>query len=101
MDMTYAPYVPALTGQDARAFRQCARVFQHAQAYRLTVPWGLDRIDAVLDLLERDLFAPLAATPLPTQSLRGRHPVFEIGRDSQSRHNESWRSIPGLRCCLK
>jgi hypothetical protein len=65
MDMTYAPYVPALTGQNARAFRQCARVFQHAQAYRLTVPWGLDRIDAVLDLLERDLFAPLAVTPLP------------------------------------
>ena len=64
MDMTYAPYVLALTGQDARAFRQCARVFQHAQAYRLTVPWSLDRIDSVLDLLERDLF-PAIPKPLP------------------------------------
>ena len=58
MDMTYAPYIPALTGQDARAFLQCARVFQHAQAYRLTVPWDINRIDATRDLLERDLFAP-------------------------------------------
>ncbi len=65
MDMTYAPFVPALTGQDVRAFRQCTRVFQHAHAYRLTVPWELDRIDATLDLLERDLFAPLAVAPLP------------------------------------
>jgi hypothetical protein len=68
MDMTYAPYVLALTGQDARAFRQCARVFQHAQAYRLTVPWDLNRIDSVLDLLEREVFAPLAAAP-PAPSL--------------------------------
>jgi energy-coupling factor transporter ATP-binding protein EcfA2 len=59
MNMTYAPYIPALSGQDARAFRQCARVFQHAQAYRLTIPWGLDRVDQTLDLLERDLFRPL------------------------------------------
>jgi hypothetical protein len=58
MNMTYAPYIPALSGQDARAFRQCARVFRHAQAYRLIIPWGLDRIDQVLDLLERDLFRP-------------------------------------------
>ena len=59
MNMTYAPYIPALSGQDARAFRQCARVFQHAQAYRLIVPWGLDRVDQTLDLLERDLFGLL------------------------------------------
>ena len=57
--MTYAAYVPALSGQDPRVFRQCARLFQRAQAYRLTVPWDLTRLDAVLDLLDRELFAPL------------------------------------------
>jgi hypothetical protein len=57
MDMTYAAYVPGLTGQQSRVFRQCARVFEHARAYRLTVPWGLDRIDAVLDLLEREILS--------------------------------------------
>src|ERR1019366_4281011 len=41
MDMTYAAYVPALTGQQSRVFRQCARVFEHARGYRLTVSWGL------------------------------------------------------------
>ena len=62
MDQTYIAYVPTLMGQQARIFRQCARVFQHAEAFRLTVPWSLDRIDDVLDLLERELlhsaFAP-------------------------------------------
>ena len=52
MQMTYAGYVPALAGQQSRIFQQCAQVFQHAQAWRLTVPWGLDRMDLVLDLLE-------------------------------------------------
>lgn len=59
MDMIYAAYVPLLTGQQTRVFRQCARVFDHARAFRLTVPWGLDRIDSVLDLLEREIFIPL------------------------------------------
>lgn len=59
MDMTYAAYVPALTGQDPRVFRQCARLFQHAKAFCLTVPWDLARLDAVLDLLDRDIFAAL------------------------------------------
>jgi hypothetical protein len=62
MDQTYVAYVPTLMGQQARIFRQCARIFQHAEAFRLTVPWSLDRIDDVLDLLERELlhsaFAP-------------------------------------------
>ena len=60
MDMTYVGYVPALAGQQSTIFRQCARVFQHAHAWRLTVPWGLDRMDSVLDLLERDIFNTIA-----------------------------------------
>jgi hypothetical protein len=56
MEMTYAGYVPALAGQQSRVFRQCAQVFQHAQAWRLNVPWGLDRMDSVLDLIESNIF---------------------------------------------
>jgi hypothetical protein len=55
MDQTYVAYVPMLMGEQARIFRQCAHVFQHAEAFRLTIPWSLDRIDMVLDLLEREL----------------------------------------------
>lgn len=58
MDMTYVSYVPALAGLYPRVFRHCARAFQDAQAFRLTVPWGLDRIGAVMDLLERDILNP-------------------------------------------
>jgi hypothetical protein len=58
MDQTYVAYIPALMGQQARIFRQCAAVFRHAQAFRLTRPWSLDRTDAVLDLLERELLRP-------------------------------------------
>jgi hypothetical protein len=60
MDMTYVGYVPALAGQQSALFQQCAHVFRHAQAWRLTVPWGLDRMDSVLDLLERDIFNRIA-----------------------------------------
>lgn len=56
MKMTYVFYVPILTGQQSRVFQQCARVFQHAQAWRLTVPWDLARMDSVLDLLEKEFF---------------------------------------------
>jgi hypothetical protein len=61
MDMTYASYVPHLMGQDARVFRQCARVFEQARAYRLIVPWDLTRLDDTLDLLEAKIFVPLSA----------------------------------------
>jgi hypothetical protein len=57
MDLTYAVYIPVLTGQQPRLFRDCAAVFRHAKAYRLTRPWSLDRTDDVLDLLERELLA--------------------------------------------
>ncbi len=56
MELTYAGYVPTLAGQKSRIFRQCAQVFQHSQAWRLTVPWGLDHMESVLDLLEQSSF---------------------------------------------
>jgi hypothetical protein len=55
MDMTYVGYVPALAGQQPRIFQQCARVLQNAQAWRLTVPWGLERMNSVLDLVEKEI----------------------------------------------
>jgi hypothetical protein len=58
MDQTYVAYIPTLMGQQARIFRQCAAVFRHAQAFRLTRPWSLDRTGDVLDLLERELLRP-------------------------------------------
>lgn len=55
MDMAYAVYIPALTGQQPKLFRECAGVLRHARAYRLTRSWKLERNDEVLDLLEREL----------------------------------------------
>ena len=57
MKLTYAGYVPALAGQKSRVFRQCARVLQQAKAWRLIVPWGLDRMEAVLDQLDAVIFS--------------------------------------------
>jgi hypothetical protein len=62
MELTYAGYVPTLAGQRSRIFQQCARVFREARAWRLTVPWGLDRMESVLDLLESDLFKASATS---------------------------------------
>lgn len=56
MELTYAGYVPVLAGQKSRLFQQCARIMQRAKAWRLTVPWGLDRMESVLDLLDREIF---------------------------------------------
>ncbi len=61
MEMTYAGYVPALAGQQSRVFQQCAQVLQHAQAWRLTVPWDLDRMDSVLDLLESNILRSIGS----------------------------------------
>jgi hypothetical protein len=52
MELTYAGYVPESSGHKGRLFQQCAHALQGAQAFRLTVPWSLDHIDATLDLLE-------------------------------------------------
>jgi hypothetical protein len=61
MDTVYAAYVPAMIGQQPRVFQICARVFREAQAYRLTIPWGLEHIEAVLDLLEHEIIPSIAA----------------------------------------
>jgi hypothetical protein len=58
MDFTYAAYLPLLTGQQSRIFRQAGQTFTHAQAYRLTLPWGLAHLDATLNLLDREIFKP-------------------------------------------
>jgi hypothetical protein len=64
MEMTYAGYVPALGGHKSRLFQQCAHVFRNTLAFRLEIPWGLDRMESVLDLLESDIFVS-AAKPQP------------------------------------
>ena len=55
MTHTYLAYVPALTGKQPENFRQCARALEGARGFRLVAPWGFDRLDAVLDLLEREI----------------------------------------------
>ena len=62
MDMAYALYIPVMTLQQARLFRECAGVFRYGRAYRLTRPWSLDRTDEVLDLLERGLAEDVRVT---------------------------------------
>jgi hypothetical protein len=57
MDMTYAVYIPVLSGQQPRLFRDCAALLGKAEAYRLTRPWSLERTDEVLDLLEREVLS--------------------------------------------
>jgi hypothetical protein len=59
MDMTYVGYVPALAGGQSTLFKQCAGVLRHAQAWRLRVPWDLNRMGSVLDLLEKEFFHSL------------------------------------------
>jgi hypothetical protein len=61
MEMTYAGYVPESSGNRGRLFQQCARALQGAQPWRLTVPWSLDRMDSVLDLLETTLLSGRSA----------------------------------------
>ncbi|HEX9198329.1 MAG TPA: hypothetical protein VF865_02130 [Acidobacteriaceae bacterium] len=74
MEMVYVRYVPALAGQQSRVFERCARVFRHAQAWRLTVPWDLERMESVLDLVEREIFTsthiagPLSVSPASSRS---------------------------------
>lgn len=62
MDMAYALYIPVMTQQQARLFRECAGVFRHGRAYRLTRPWSLERTDEVLDVLERGLAENVGVT---------------------------------------
>ena len=57
MQMTYLAYVAELTGTQARLFQQCARALIGVRGFRLIVPWGWENVDAVLDLLEKQLFS--------------------------------------------
>ena len=57
MRMTYLAYVVELTHGEAKLFQRCARVASEGKGYRLVVPWGLEHMDDVLNLLERELFS--------------------------------------------
>jgi hypothetical protein len=60
MKLTYLGYITELTGSHARVFRQCARVLAGAVGYRLTVPWGFEEMDGVLELVEWELLGGAA-----------------------------------------
>ena len=62
MKLTYLGYITELTGSHARVFRQCARVLAGANGYRLTVPWGFEEMEGVLELLEQDLLGAVPET---------------------------------------
>ena len=51
MELTYLAYIPALNGEERRLFAQCGRALGQARAYRLEMPWELERMDEVLDTL--------------------------------------------------
>ncbi len=51
MELTYLAYIPALNGEQRRLFAQCGRALGQARAYRLEMPWELERMDEVLDTL--------------------------------------------------
>ena len=51
MELTYLAYIPALNGEERRIFAQCGRALGQARAFRLEMPWALERMDEVLDTL--------------------------------------------------
>jgi hypothetical protein len=59
--LTYLGYITELTGSHARVFRQCAEALAAARAYRLTAPWGLERMEDVLDVIEAELLKTASA----------------------------------------
>ena len=58
MDMTYLNYVSQLTHAEPELFLRCARVLSTAHGYRLTVPWNLNAMESVIDLIESRLLKP-------------------------------------------
>jgi hypothetical protein len=58
MDMTYLNYVNQLTHAEPELFLRCARILSTARGYRLTIPWNLDQMDSVIDLIESRLLKP-------------------------------------------
>ena len=63
MQKTYLAYVVELTNGHAKLFQQCAHALADARGFRLVVPWGLENMDDVLNLLDQRLFGKL---PPPT-----------------------------------
>ena len=55
MEQVYLAYVPALNGEERRLFAQCGRALGQARAYRLELPWDLERMDEVLGVLGAEL----------------------------------------------
>ncbi len=51
MELTYLAYIPAMNGEERRLFAQCGQALRQARAYRLEMPWALERMDEVLDTL--------------------------------------------------
>jgi hypothetical protein len=50
---TYRPEYLPLLGRHAEHFRQCGSLIRDVAVSRLVRPWGLDRMQATLDLLLR------------------------------------------------
>ena len=57
MRMTYLAYVVELNHDEARLFQRCAQIVSEAKGFRLIAPWGLDHMNAVLDLLQTGLLS--------------------------------------------
>jgi len=61
MRFTYLEDRVDLADYRPRIFHQCAKVLEQACGYRLIVPWGFDRMDAVLDLVQQTILTPATA----------------------------------------
>lgn len=61
MNMTYLPQLVAVTEEREALFRRCAQIAGQVKGVRLIAPLGWDRMEEVLDLIERDLLRPMRA----------------------------------------
>jgi hypothetical protein len=55
MNFTHQAYLLEATGQQHQSFMRSSRIAEQAKAYRLLRPWGLEHLEATLDLLENFL----------------------------------------------
>ena len=59
MAMVYMRYLVEANGSRTHVFQQCAQILSEgARGFRLTVPWGFEQMDSVLDLLEEAILRP-------------------------------------------
>jgi hypothetical protein len=61
MRLTYLGYITELTGSHARSFRQCAQALRGSRAWRMTVPWGFEQMDNVLEAVEAKILGSTRA----------------------------------------